>query len=68
MKHSKHLYTNYFLYYRAISEWKFYPLLKPSIKGFFYHYRNELIWKLGLKRRPQTYIIKQQPFATKHPQ
>lgn len=63
---SKHPYVEYYLYYRSISLWKDFPLIdNRSLKDRLLQLRNELIWKLGIKKRPQTYIIDCQKFKIK---
>lgn len=63
---SKHPYVEYYLHYRSISLWKDFPLLdNRSLKDRLLQLRNELIWKLGIKMRPQTYIIDRQKFKIK---
>lgn len=62
-KDSKHPYTKRFLYYKSMSLWKDYPLIKnrTSIYNRFIQIRNEIIWFLGIKKRPKSYIIDKQP-------
>lgn len=59
---SQHPYTKRFLHYKKLSFWKEHPLLKS--KRTFYetllYFRNSIIWAIGLKKRPQTYIIEKQ--------
>lgn len=61
-KLSYHPYRDYYMHYRAISLWKTFPLKKISFKERVRHYLLELIWRLGVKSRPQTYIISSQKF------
>lgn len=61
--HSNHPYANYFLYYKKISYWnKLLPKYKVSIKGEVRRILNSIIWILGIKPRPRTYIIPKQKF------
>lgn len=62
-KGSKHPYTKRFLYYKSISIWKDFPLTKnrTSIYNRFIQIRNEIIWFLGIKKKPKSYIIDKQP-------
>ena len=59
---SQHPYTRRFLHYKKLSFWKEYPLLKNkrTLYETFLHLRNSIIWAIGLKKRPQTYIIEKQ--------
>ncbi len=63
--YSKHPYVAHYRHYHSISLWNDYPIAKPSLKERFYNLRNELIWRLRLKKRPQTYIITPQLFSSK---
>lgn len=58
-KGSRHPFCNLFLYYKSISLWKDEPLkrYKKSLYNHFIELRNKLIWILGIKKRPQSYII-----------
>ncbi len=57
----------FFRHYKEISLWKDTPLLscklnfKDRIRMFIF----EVVWKLGIKKRPQSYIIPQQRLARK---
>lgn len=57
-----HPYTPYFLYYWKKSLWNNMPLVstKPSFKQRLLAIRNEIIWALGIKKRPRTYLIAKQ--------
>ena len=59
---SKHPYRKRFLYYKNISLWKGHPTNnnKTSLYQRIIKLRNEIIWFLGIKKRPITYIIKMQ--------
>lgn len=61
-KGSKHPYCNRFLYYKNISAWRKYPLVKSerTWKEELLYFRNSIIWALGLRKRPKTYIINKQ--------
>ena len=58
-KGSRHPFCNLFLYYKSISLWKDEPLkrCKQSLHSHLIELRNKLIWILGIKKRPQSYII-----------
>ena len=58
---SKHPYVEYYLYYRSISLWKDFPLIdKRTLKDKLLQLRNEIIWRLGIIKRPESYIIEKQ--------
>lgn len=58
---SKHPYTNIFLYYKNISLWRKFPLLdRRTFYNKFVDFLLELIWTLGIKKRPKSYIIEMQ--------
>jgi lipopolysaccharide biosynthesis glycosyltransferase len=58
---SKHPYTNVFLYYKNISIWREFPLLdRRTFYNKFVDFMLELIWVLGIKKRPKSYIIEMQ--------
>lgn len=58
---SKHPYTNIFLYYKNISLWRKFPLLdRRTLYNKFVDFLLELIWTLGIKKRPKSYIIEMQ--------
>lgn len=61
-KGSRHPYCKSFLNYKSISLWNETPLLKEktSFKESMHKLATELIWKLRIKKRPETYIIKSQ--------
>ncbi|WP_455614048.1 glycosyltransferase [Bacteroides congonensis] len=59
-KHSWHPYSSYFLHYKRISLWKNLPLLGYSLSDNILYYRNQIIWLLGIKKKPVTYIIGKQ--------
>ncbi len=61
-KECKHPFRKRFLYYKNISLWKEQPLIRvrKSFKDYFIKIRNSVIWSIGLKKKPQTYIIKAQ--------
>lgn len=60
---SKHPYVEYYLHYRSISLWKDFSLIdRRTLKDKLLKLRNEIIWQLGIKKRPQTYIIDRQKF------
>ena len=61
-KGSRHPFCNRFLHYRKISLWKTTPLIthKTGIYDYLIRLRNEIIWILGLKKRPISYIIEKQ--------
>jgi lipopolysaccharide biosynthesis glycosyltransferase len=58
----RHPYTSYFLYYWKKSFWHGMPLVKThsSFKQRLSAIRNEIIWALGIKKRPRTYLIERQ--------
>lgn len=63
--HSNHPYVNYFLHYKKISYWnKLLPKYTVSIKEEFRRIINNIIWILGIRPRPKTYIIPKQKFRT----
>lgn len=61
-KGCRHPFTTYFLYYWKKSLWHDMPLvsIKPSLKQRLLAIRNEIIWALGIKKRPKTYLIEKQ--------
>lgn len=61
-KGSLHPYTKRFLHYKKLSLWKEFPLLenKRTFCETLLYFRNSIIWAIGLKKRPQTYIIEKQ--------
>lgn len=62
-KGSRHPFCNRFMHYRSISFWHSYPLTqnKESLYDRIIGLRNNIIWSLGIKKRPKSYIIEQQP-------
>ena len=62
-KGSRHPFCNRFMHYRNISYWHSHPLKqhKQSLYDRIIGLRNNIIWSLGIKRKPQSYIIEQQP-------
>ena len=58
----RHPYTSYFLHYWKKSLWRSMPLVRtsPSFKQRLLYIRNEIIWALGIKKRPKTYLIERQ--------
>ena len=61
-KGSRHPYRKRFMHYKNISLWKAYPLKKNrySLYERIIRLRNEVIWALGIKKRPRSYIIEEQ--------
>ena len=61
-KDSKHPFTKRYMYFKNISLWSDTPLLKEktSFKEKMQKLFAEIVWKLGIKKRPETYIIKSQ--------
>ena len=61
-KDSRHPYRKRFMHYKNISLWKAYPLKKNrySLYERIIRLRNEVIWALGIKKRPRSYIIEEQ--------
>ncbi len=61
-KGCRHPFTSYFLYYWKKSLWHDMPLvsIKPSLRQRLLAIRNEIIWALGIKKRPKTYLIEKQ--------
>lgn len=59
---SRHPYTTQWRYYKNQSLWEMMPLIKSKfhIKSWLLGLRNEIIWKLGIKHRPQSYIVTHQ--------
>ncbi len=59
IKGCHHPFTPIWLRYKNASAWKHIPLIdtKPSLSHRFRTLRNEIIWQLGLKKRPYSYII-----------
>lgn len=57
---SQHPYASFYQYYKHLSPWSKFPDKKCSFSSKLLYYRNQLIWTLGIKKRPQTYIIPQQ--------
>lgn len=61
-KGSLHPYTKRFLRYKQLSLWSGHPLTKVNrtFLELMLHIRNSIIWFIGLKKRPKTYIIEAQ--------
>lgn len=61
-KGSRHPYRKRFIYYKSISLWATQPLKKSksSLCDHIIRLRNEIIWALGIKKRPETYILGEQ--------
>ena len=61
-KGSRHPYRKRFLHYKNISLWKAHPLKKNrySLYERIIRLRNEIIWALGIMKRPESYIIEEQ--------
>lgn len=61
-KDSRHPYRKRFIHYKNISLWKAYRLKKNrySLYERIIRLRNEVIWALGIKKRPRSYIIEEQ--------
>lgn len=60
-KGNKHPYRKRFLYYKSISLWNNIPLIeKRSFKDLIRSYIHEVIWRMGIKKRPKTYTIEEQ--------
>ena len=61
-KGSIHPYTKRFLRYKQLSLWSGHPLTKVNrtFLELMLHIRNSIIWFIGLKKRPKTYIIEAQ--------
>ena len=59
---SRHPYRKRFMHYKNISLWKAYPLKKNrySLYERIIKLRNEIIWGLGIMKRPKSYIIEEQ--------
>ena len=59
---SRHPYRKRFMHYKNISLWKTHPLKKHrySLYERIIRLRNEIIWALGIKKRPESYIIDEQ--------
>ncbi len=57
-KGSKHPFAKTFIYYKKISLWKAFPLVKNKTTLYkrLIDFRNELMWLIGIKKRPKTYI------------
>lgn len=60
LERSQHPYASFYQYYKHLSSWSNFPDIKCSFSSKLLYYRNQLIWKLGIKKRPQTYIIPKQ--------
>lgn len=58
-KGSRHPYRKRFMHYKNISLWKAHPLKKnkSSLYERIIRLRNEVIWALGIMKRPKSYII-----------
>ena len=58
-KDSRHPYRKRFMHYKNISLWKAHPLKKNkySLYERIIIFRNEVIWALGIMKRPKSYII-----------
>lgn len=60
---SKHPYIEYYLYYRSISLWKDFPLIgRKTLKDKLLQLCCEIIWRLGIKKRPNSYTIEKQKY------
>ena len=61
-KGSKHPFTKRYIHYKNISLWSDTPLLKEkfSFKDRIHKLMTTLVWILGIKKRPETYIIESQ--------
>lgn len=57
---SQHPYASFYQYYKRLSPWSNFPDIKCSFCNKLLYFRNQLIWALGIKKRPQTYIIPKQ--------
>lgn len=57
---SQHPYVSFYQYYKQLSLWSNFPDKKCSLVSKLLYFRNQLIWTLGIKKRPQTYIIPKQ--------
>lgn len=59
VKGCKHPLAFLWLKYKSLSLWRKKPLLKnkKNLKELFFEIRNKIIWSLGLKRKPYSYII-----------
>ena len=61
-KHSQHPYTNHYLRYHRISIWKQHPIIDTDkFKDKIIRYIIKALWRLGIKKRPQFYILEKQP-------
>ena len=59
--HSHHPYVKRFLYYREISLWKNTPIIdNENFKSKLRYVITNIIWLLGIKKRPKSYIIEKQ--------
>ena len=61
-KDSRHPYRKRFMHYKNISLWKAHPLKENrySLYERIIRLRNEIIWALGIMKRPKSYIIEEQ--------
>lgn len=61
-KNSKHPFTKRYLHYKNISLWSKMPLIKEnkSFKDIIDKLMTTLVWKMGIKKKPKTYIIESQ--------
>lgn len=60
-KYSKHPYTRRFLHYKKISIWNSLKIIdNTNLIEKAKRYMLEIIWFLGIKKRPKSYIIKKQ--------
>ena len=56
-----HPYRRRFLQYKSVSLWKDTPLIgKQSVRDIIKNAINVVIWQLGIKKKPQTFIIEKQ--------
>ena len=62
LKGSKHPFAKRYMHYKNISLWRKTPLSKEkfSFKDRIHKLMTTLVWKLGIKKRPETYIIESQ--------
>lgn len=59
---SRHPYHKRFMHYKNLSLWKAHPL-KKNQSGLYdriIRFRNEIVWRLGIKKRPRSYIIEEE--------
>ena len=61
-KHSQHPHANRYLRYHRISNWKHHPIIDTdNLKDKIRRCIIKALWRLGIKKRPQFYILEKQP-------